>query len=1043
MPTQEKKVKYRLGIDIGTNSIGTALVELREEGEELIPCGILHMGSRIFSDGREAKTKTSLAVARREARQARRRRDRYLRRRGRLMGKLIEYGLMPKSEEERKRLITLDPYALRAKGLKEKLTLSEFGRAIFHLNQRRGFKSNRKTDDVSEGGKIKSGIAQLKELMSANNAQTVGEYFYQRIQSGESVRARQIGQGAKSSYPFYLDRGLIADEFDLLWKKQSQFYSQELHDRARDEIRDSILFQRPLKPVSPGRCTFEWQEERCPIAYPIFQQFRIYQELNNLRIETLNAPSRFLTLDERGQLLKLLLSQKEVKFSAMKRKLNLHPHQVFNLEGERRDKLQGDQIGFLLSKKENFGRLWGTFDSDTQQEIVERLLNEENTEALLAYLVEKGVEEERAERIAALQLPTGYGSLSAKAIKKILPHLQTDIVTYDVAVERAGYGSHSQIYTGEVVGQLPYYGELLERRIGTGSNLPTDIPEKRYGKIANPTVHIALNQLRRVVNKLVKRFGTPEEIVVEVTRDLKLNEERKKELLKQQKENLERNKRHNRELEEYGQEQNSENRLRLQLWEELSPNVIDRRCTYTGKQISLSQLFSEEIEVEHIIPFSISLDDSKANKTLVFREANRYKGNRTPYQAFSRSPNAGGIQYDWEAILLRAKELPRNKSWRYQPDALERFQREGGFIARQLNDTAYISKVAVEYLQFLVTPKNVRAVPGRMTAMLRGKWGLDSLLGYELPNGEFVKNRDHHGHHAVDALVVALTDQGMLQKISRNSAKNFANMERVLAGFPRPWPTFEKDARAKLQQLVVSHRKDHGVAGQLHNDTAYGIVKEGADNGPSLVRVRKPFNSLKISDLDKVAGKELRLALQRRAAGLTEKEWEFEREKISAEWKIRRVRLLDTLSVIPIRNRNGEIYKAYKGDSNYCYDIWKSADGKRWEGRVVSTFEANQKGFDLHHGCAPDGSPLVMRLRNNDTLKLEGDRPGLYRVSMISEGIISMAEIFQGGTLREYDRMHEHPFKYLRKTPNTLRPLKARLVHIDEIGFVFDPGPPN
>ena len=138
-------MKYRLGLDLGTNSLGWAAVNLDEENK---PSGILDMGARIFPDGRNPKDKSSLATQRRVPRGSRRRRDRYLERRDDLMGTLIACGLMPAGEDERKQIERLDPYGLRARALDHAVSPHELGRALFHLNQRRGFKSNRKAPGV-------------------------------------------------------------------------------------------------------------------------------------------------------------------------------------------------------------------------------------------------------------------------------------------------------------------------------------------------------------------------------------------------------------------------------------------------------------------------------------------------------------------------------------------------------------------------------------------------------------------------------------------------------------------------------------------------------------------------------------------------------------------------------------------------------------------------------------------------------------------------------------------------------------------------------
>lgn len=211
-------MQTRLGLDLGTNSIGWTLLKL-EDGS---PAGIIKTGVRIFPDGRNPKDKTSLAVARRLARQQRRRRDRYLKRQKRLMKALITFGLMPSDEKDRKNLEHLDPYMLRAKGLDQELSPFELGRAIFHLSKRRGFKSNRNAEKTGDddSGKVKSAIGKTRLQMEVSRARTYGEWLNKRHVDRTGVRARTVGVGASSEYELYADRELIDDELKTLWAAQ-------------------------------------------------------------------------------------------------------------------------------------------------------------------------------------------------------------------------------------------------------------------------------------------------------------------------------------------------------------------------------------------------------------------------------------------------------------------------------------------------------------------------------------------------------------------------------------------------------------------------------------------------------------------------------------------------------------------------------------------------------------------------------------------------------------------------------------------------------
>jgi CRISPR-associated endonuclease Csn1 len=312
-------MSYRLALDLGTNSIGWCALHLDSKNR---PCGILGMGVRIFPDGRDAKSQASLAADRRLKRQMRRMRDRYLRRREQFMNALIRHGLMPVSEQERKDLELLDPYALRAKGLDSPLTLHELGRALFHLNQRRGFRSNRRTDKGEDSGKRKPAIQKLRGLMAQAGARSLGEFLHGRRVRGLTVRTRLQGKGAKAGYDFYPERSLVEEEFDALWAEQAKHHSA-LDGAAKDELKDILFFQRPLKPVDPGRCTFEPGERRAPQALPVAHRFRIFQELNHLRVVSPELAERPLSLAERNLLAEKLLQGKDMSFDAMRRALKL------------------------------------------------------------------------------------------------------------------------------------------------------------------------------------------------------------------------------------------------------------------------------------------------------------------------------------------------------------------------------------------------------------------------------------------------------------------------------------------------------------------------------------------------------------------------------------------------------------------------------------------------------------------------------------------------------------------------------------------------
>ena len=1008
-----RKLRFRLALDLGSTSLGWALIRLNAENEA---SAIIKSGVRIFSDGRNPKDGSSLAVTRREARAMRRRRDRLLKRKARMMNTLVKHGFFPADEASRKLLEKLDPFTLRAKGLDQALSPEEFARALFHINQRRGFKSNRKTDKKeNDSGALKSAISQLRQAMQATQCRSVGEWLNQRHQSGLSVRARyrqhlverEDGKTkAEMRYDLYIDRAMIEDEFDALWKKQTELNPQLFTEQARNELKDCLLHQRPLKPVKPGRCTLIPEEERAPLALPSQQRFRIYQEVNNLRLLREGLVDEPLTKTQRDLIVETLEKNSKRTFTQIKKLIGFSGQ--FNLEDEKRTELKGNSTSAILSKKNLLGDAWFEMTEQAQDELVEQLIHEENLATLMSWLqTQYGLDEATAEQLANTNLPEGYGSLSAKALAQIIPALRAEVITYDKAVKAAGFEHHSNIShasTGEILPLLPYYGEYLQRHVGFGTGKPEDPPEKRYGKIANPTVHIGLNQVRTVVNAIIKRYGHPSEVIVELARDLKQSQEQRKEDQERQAKNQKRNERMREDISKLlnisPERVKHADLQKMILWEELSFNAADRRCPYSGVQISAHMLFSEQVEIEHILPFSETLDDSLSNKTVAMRQANRIKGNRTPWQAKEDFAKQG-----WETadMLARAELMPKNKRYRFGETGYEQWLRQDkGFLARALNDTRHLSRVAKEYLS-LVCPQNTRAIPGQMTAMLRAKFGLNNILGL---NGE--KNRNDHRHHAVDACVIGVTDQAMLQRFSTASARaREQQLGKLVESMPMPWPSYREHVQRAIENIWVSHKPDHGYEGAMHNDTAYGLLANGQ------VSVHKVVDGVRVLETTVL------------------KVIPFSRAQAASRH-----------GVLP--DGGPKPYKGYKGDSNYCIEIVKNEKGK-WEGEVVSTFEAYQiaRRFGrqrlTHKTLSTSGKPLVMRLIVNDTVAFfVDDTKKLFRLAQLaSVGKLTFAECHEANVDK---RARSKELAYVFKTAGSLQKAKARLVKVSPIGELKDPG---
>ena len=1037
-----KDVPYRLGLDVGSNSLGWFVVWLDEKGDAT---GLGPGGVRIYPDGRDPKSKTSNAVDRRVARGARRRRDRYLKRRASLMSLLKTHGLMPADAAARKALETLDPYELRAKALDEALPAHATGRALFHLNQRRGFLSNRKTEKQdSESGAIKEAAGKLQDLMRGSGARTLGEFFHGRQRMREPVRARNRSAGAKAEYDFYPTRQLLLDEFDLIWTNQAPHHPTMTAD-SRAAIHHAIFFQRPLKQPPVGKCSLspasgpdDDEGFRCPWAHPLAQRFRIWQEVRNLAVLETGKSARALAKEDGDKIALALLQKPSLSFDKIRGLLGLPQEARFNLESEKRKELLGDETAAKLAHKSLFGKSWRTLTLDRQLEIVARLLDEPDEAELIAWLVDNaGLDAATAERIADAFLPDGHSRLGLRAIRAILPHMVGG-KNYPDAAKAAGY-DHALLPTGEVSknGRLPYYGEWLpDDVLGTGD--PRDVNDKRWGRFPNPTVHIGLGQLRRVVNALVRDYGPPEEVAVEMTRAFKLSPEQLAKVEKEQAENQRKNEKRREEIQKHGQSPNARNVLKMRLWEELNASdPLDRRCPFSGENIGIARLLSDEVEIEHLIPFSDCWDDSAANKAVCLRAANRLKGKRTPFEAF-------GTSAEWSDIAQRAAALPKNKRWRFDPDARRRFDAEGGFQARQLNETGWLARVAQHYLAAVTNPYKIHVLPGKLTAMIRGKWGLNTLLPDH--NYSDAKNRKDHRHHAIDAMVAALTDRSLLQRMS-----SAYDEERDKIEIPPAWPSLRDDLDAALKAMTVSHKPDHGLQAQLHEDTAYGTVKEPEKEGGANLVYRKAFIALNDKEIGRIRDRRLRdlvtahIATEKTAS----KDLKAALQSFGARTDIpglphgvRHVRLTKTEKpdyLVTLRDKSGKPYKAYSAGENAFVEIFETVDGK-WAGEACSIFKANQDNAAPRWPAEHPGARLVMRVFKGDLIALEMKG---QRTVMVVHRLDAAANRFKLAAHNETGNLDDRhndaidPFRWLMASYNTLKAMNAERVRVDEIGRLW------
>ncbi|MCR4297606.1 MAG: type II CRISPR RNA-guided endonuclease Cas9 [Gallionella sp.] len=900
---------FTLGLDLGTNSIGWALIDFddNQQPQNLIACG-----SRIFQEAVEAKTGTPKNYARRAARAARKLVARRKQRRTKLLNLLVRHGLLPQDEVERNALLldnqANNPYQLRKRGLDEKLGPFAFGRALYHLAHRRGFQSNRKAGKDEDSKKVGVAISALHADMQAAQCRTLGEYL-----------ATQPTQRRR-----YTDRAMYAEEFEQLWGKQASFAPEQLTQALKVAIHNSIFFQRPLKSQKHlvGKCTFEPTRKRAAKAILLAQRFRILQDVNHLAVKNpITREFRSLTQDERNKLAEALDKQKSMTWGAVRKvvgwnkKDSMHEGETFNLEEGKKDKLLGNRTACDL--RGALSDRWDMLTAQQQDELVTDLLTIDNTDGFLKRMkTHWKFDDATAEAIAKIELEPGYARLSAKAMRAILPHLEQGLI-YSDACKAAGY-DHSN---------------PNQRTITDKLGLPSNV--------RNPVVQKALFETRKVVNAIVRMYGKPTVIRVEMARDMKLSKHQKEELQKEQNKQKKANDLAAEILrKEFGIQQPARTDVqKYNLWLECK-----EVCPYTGTVISREMLFSPEVDVEHILPYSRSLDDSYMNKTLCLATFNRQvKLNNTPYEIGQGDPLA------YAEIFQRIKTLPFPKRRRFEQKEIETDK----FIERQLNDTRYICIEVRDFLQQLGAP--VEISKGEATAKLRGRWKLNTLLS---PDGSNEKNRADHRHHAIDAVVIALTNRSLFHKLSRLSAQSIS-FDNSRFEVPPPWDGFYDDVYEKIDQIIVSHVPARKISGALHEDTAYGHFKEEvADPKTGKISIedrfvyRKPLATLTANEVGKIRDAKVRELVEARLA-------QFGNNSKTAfgdpnnpllhkdgKTPIRTVRLVTNFNkntTHAIQNVQGRDYKFFKYGNNHHVEIIEHVETGKRKGIFVTAMEAARR----------------------------------------------------------------------------------------------------
>lgn len=871
---------YRIGLDIGIASVGWAVLENDKNDE---PKRIVDLGVRIFDVAEVPKTGASLALPRREARTMRRRLRRRRHRLERIRYLLEQQGILSITElmEYYKSKDLPSVYELRVEALGRKLKKEEFAQILIHIAKHRGFKSTRKAeakekDKGEEAQKVLSAVKINQTIMEEKGYRTVGEMIYK----DEAFRERApwcvegyflTPRNKEGNYHHTILRDALVDEVKLIFEIQRKLGNVDATEWLEQKYIEILTSQRSFDKgpgnqadgtPSPyagdliekmvGKCTFESKEKRASKAAYTSERFVLLQKVNHLKIVDEDGNVRPLTQEERQSVIELAYTKKNkegVKYSDIRKKLSLQEKAVFkdlNYGKETVNNVEKARF-ILLQNYHEFRRILSEWNWEKlKEEEIDKL---DKIAEILTLYKDDNSRKERLREYALTEIqidkllemnPSKFQHLSIKAMKKIIPYLEQGFL-YNEACENAGYN-----FRGDGTGEKTVF-------------LKGEVVNQVLEEITNPVVKRSISQTVKVLNAIIRKYGSPQAVHIELAREMSKNFQERREIEKQIKKNQENNEAVVKQIKEYGVvNPTGLDIIKFRLWKDQNET-----CMYSGNHIPIGRLFQHgEYEVDHIIPYSISFNDSYSNKVLVEAKYNREKGNRLPYEYFGDRES----YWDKYEILVKntIKDLKKRQNLLKKKFTDEERQ---AFKERNLTDTKYITRVVYNLIRnhLLMAPytnvgekrkvKQVYAVNGTITAYMRKRWGLGD------------KSRATDKHHAKDAVVVACCTDGMIQKISRNVqgrelayAGNFQFIDietgeiRDRSNFkrdewdaeygvkiPMPWNWFAKELeirmaddpmyffedlkkmgypyQEKVEPIFISRMPNHKVTGAAHADT--------------------------------------------------------------------------------------------------------------------------------------------------------------------------------------------------------------------------------
>ena len=855
---------YILGLDIGISSVGWGLLELDANNN---PYKIIDVGSRIFTPGEVEKTGDSRAKERREKRGARRISRRREFRLDRVRNLLYENGYLKGninsnivSEKNEELSIIFDnminnyykeknsnPYMLKVEALDRKLTNDELSIILVHYAKKRGYKSNREEASDNDSGKVLSAIKENEKIMKENNYRTISEMYIKdekfknkiknspgdyKISVTNEMYLKEINMVLDSQIKF----GLITDDF------KNQYL--EIYNSRRSYAKGpggNSPYGGDLIEKMTGKCNFDGKP-RAPKRAPSSELYVSLTKLVNLKYKVNDGEyiklsekeikniiekakdKKIITykdlakeLDGNIEFKDLSLSKKEYGkvIEELKKKLNIKKEtkilisELSEEDKELYNKLYNDKLlnktlielrGYHILKdsiiKAYSKEIWEEYKNniDFLDEIALYCTNYKVNEDILNKIKESKNIDSKFEDIHFVELLPNFKDhlmLSTDLIKKLIP-LMLEGNTYDTAMKLLGY-DHANLFS------KTEKKDLL-------------VPIYVDDTITNQRVIRSLTQTRKVINSIIKKYGTPKIINIETARELAKSKKERNDITKNNLEKQAENEKIKNYLFELGlfpdiNKISSNDLLKYKLWKEQN-----EFCGYSMKKINIEELFQNNVvQIDHILPYSRTYNDNYLNKTLVYTKENQEKGNRTPYEWFGKT-----TKWDEYEAYINNLAISQKKKDNYLLKKLD-FDTEREMREQNLNDTKYISRELSSLIKAYLNVEKVNMYPGAITSKLRARWGFNRLTHsyisrtYRLPEDmkkDINKDRDNHLHHAMDALVIASITPSLQQKITL-----YEKFSRYIDGL----------TKKTIENLNIENGKE--ILGEYYDDTT-GEIKD-------------------------------------------------------------------------------------------------------------------------------------------------------------------------------------------------------------------------